>query len=127
MHHDIQIARRSPAKPSFTVPLRTQPRPCVHARGYLDLDLGQALAPSCSAAGLAGILDDAPRAFAPRAGLGDAKNTARGHNLSAPFAGRARPGFRVAFPARAVADIAAIEFSDTNFLFRAVSGLGESN
>src|SRR5208282_5479889 len=102
-----------------------QARAAVHARRDAQFDLGGLLALAFAVAGLARLLDDAPGAFAMRAGLRNAEDAARSQHLAAPAAGRAGLDFGAVLHAGASAGLALVELGDGNFLLGAERGLFE--
>src|SRR5581483_11368583 len=121
----IQIALRPAPQARFAVAAGAQPRPGIHARRDAQLDLGRHFAPAAAVTGLARFLQDAPRAFATRAGLRNAENSPRTDDLAPSAASRARPALRARLRSRTVADIAPVVLGDRDFLFATVRGFLE--
>src|SRR5207237_742805 len=111
----------------FAVPAGAKAGPGIHAGRNAQLDLRSELAPAGAAAGFARLLDHPPRPLAMRAGLGDAENPTRTHDLSAAAAGRTGFSLRSGFGSRAAAGIAALGLCDRDFLFASVGGFLEGD
>src|SRR6266404_4569546 len=118
MKHHVEVPGRPAANARLAMTEGAEPRSGVNTSRNLDIDFGGTLPPPRPAASLARILDDAPRPFATRAGLSDAEDAARGHDLAAPLASWTHFGLGVPFASGAMADFAKVELVDRHFLFR---------
>jgi len=95
--NNVQIPGRPAAQPGLAIAGRTEARTSINARRHTEFDFRGAVTTAGPAARTARFFDDAPRALALWAGLGNAEDSARADDLAATAASRTGPRLGAGF------------------------------